>query len=76
MFKSESDEGKKLAIFSTVSLTRLSILQILSPVTHFGFYFAKNELVHGSFFLDPFAIGYLIYIFVIFYQLIKYRKYI
>ena len=47
-------------------------LMILSPITKFGFHIVNGQMVN-NYFLNPFAFGYVFYIAIITYGLIRYR---
>ena len=74
MFESSAKAKKLTGYFCTISLSIFNLLIVLSPLTHFGFYFDNNHAVHGDYLLDPFALGYVCYIMFITFQLLRYRK--
>ena len=74
MFESSEKHRKFLSYFCIISLTIFNSLIVLSPITHFGFYLDANNNAHGSFFMEPFAIGYMCYLLTLSIQMLKYRK--
>lgn len=50
------------------------ILDLLSPITHFGFYVDDNQLWHDSTYLKPFTLVYIFFLAEIIYLFVHFQK--